>query len=187
MFIKLTPRLQTALEMLRGLRAPVDIGCDHGYLTAALLADGCERAAACDISAPSLEKARCLMERRGDASRVTFCLGSGFSCLPSGPWDGAALLGMGGELIARLLEEGETLVHSMDRVVLQPMGGEKELRAWLYVWGWHIHKDVLVREDRRYYQVICASWPGNRIRGRKSFHRSVSCWDIRLLQTATPC
>ena len=104
MFIKLTPRLQTALEMLRGLRAPVDIGCDHGYLTAALLADGCERAAACDISAPSLEKARCLMERRGDASRVTFCLGSGFFCLPSGPWDGAALLGMGGELIARLLE-----------------------------------------------------------------------------------
>ena len=46
-------------------------------LTAALLADGCERAAACDISAPSLEKARCLMERRGDASRVTFCLGCG--------------------------------------------------------------------------------------------------------------
>lgn len=157
----LSLRLKKALEMMEGLECPADIGCDHGYLAAALLEQkGCRRVAACDISQPSLEKAKQLGQRRGLLDRMEFFLGSGLQVLTPGEWDGAAILGMGGELIASILEEGALAAKQMRRLVLQPMGGEKELRAYLYTHCYHVQEDVIIREGRRYYQLLCVS-PGD--------------------------
>lgn len=164
----LSVRLEKALDMLEGLRCPADIGCDHGYLAAALLErKGCERVAACDISLPSLEKAKRLAQRRGLSDRMTFYAGSGLQVLTPGAWDGAAILGMGGELIASILEEGAFIAEKMQKLVLQPMGGEEELRRYLYEKGFHVQEDVILREGRRYYQMLCVmpagkrdAWPG---------------------------
>lgn len=64
MYVHLRPRLSRALDMLRGSQTVADIGSDHGRLAVALLQQGAaERVIACDISAPSLEKARALCSR----------------------------------------------------------------------------------------------------------------------------
>lgn len=154
----LSLRLETALKMLDGLHRPADIGCDHGYLSAALLErKGCEKVAACDISQPSLEKARRLGEKRGLLECMEFYHGSGLKVLTPGDWDGAAILGMGGELIASILEEGAEVAQRMERLVLQPMGGEEELRRYLFEHCYHVREDVIVREGWRYYQMLCVS------------------------------
>lgn len=154
----LSHRLKIALEMLSGLKGVADIGCDHGYLAAALLEQkNCEKVAACDISLPSLNKAKILGEQRGLLDRMEFFHGSGLTMLTPGDWDGAAILGMGGELIASILEEGAPVARSMERLVLQPMGGEKELRQYLYAHCYHVQEDVIVQEGWRYYQLLSVS------------------------------
>lgn len=154
----LSPRLKKALEMLGGLKRVADIGCDHGYLAATLLEQNdCQKVAACDISLPSLHKAQILGEQRGLLDRMEFFLGSGLQVLTPGDWDGAAILGMGGELIASILEEGAAVAREMDHLVLQPMGGEKELRQYLYAHCYHVQEDVIVQEGWRYYQLVSVS------------------------------
>lgn len=154
----LSLRLKKALEMLSGLKGVADVGCDHGYLAAALLEQkGCEKVAACDISLPSLNKAKILGEQRGLLDRMELFHGSGLTMLCPGDWDGAAILGMGGELIASILEEGASVARSMERLVLQPMGGEKELRQYLYAHCYHVQEDVIVQEGWRYYQLLSVS------------------------------
>ena len=69
-FVHITPRLHAALEMLTGSDTVADIGCDHGRLTAALLQKQiCKMVIASDISEPSLEKARRLIEVIGFKDR----------------------------------------------------------------------------------------------------------------------
>lgn len=157
--VSLTPRLQRALEWLKSYEHPCDIGCDHGKLSAALLQQGCERVIACDISEPSLQKARELGEWLSLKGLITR-LGSGFAPIEQGECDCAALMGMGGELIAALLEEGADIAKSLRALVLQPMGGEEELRRFLYEQGYSIKEDVLIKEGRRYYQLLHVQYRG---------------------------
>ena len=103
--VNITPRLRAALEMLVGFDTVADIGCDHGRLTAALLQKQiCRRVIASDVSGPSLDKARSLIEHIGLSDRVSFREGDGCSVLLPGECDAIALLGMGGTLMVRILE-----------------------------------------------------------------------------------
>lgn len=67
----LTKRLQTALDLLPACHIAADIGCDHGIAAEALLCQHkCQRVLACDISAPSLAKARARLTRAGLAGHA---------------------------------------------------------------------------------------------------------------------
>ena len=154
--IRLDDRLRCAFEMLRGAQAVADIGSDHGKLTAALLLDGgCNRIVAGDISPDCLDKTRRVIEQYALQDRAEVRLGSGLAILAPGECDAAAVLGMGGELIAELLRASPDVAEGLERLVLQPMSGIEELRAWLYENGYHVRTDRLVAVGSRWYQVIC--------------------------------
>ena len=154
--IRLDERLRCAFDLLQGTNAVADIGCDHGKLTAALLLDGaCSRVVAGDISPDCLEKTRRIIDRYGLRERAEVRLGSGLSILSPGECDAAAILGMGGELIAELLQASADVAEHMDRLVLQPMSGIEELRLWLYENSYHVKADRLVAVGKRWYQLIC--------------------------------
>ena len=156
--IRLDHRLRCAFDMLQGAKAVADIGCDHGKLTAALLLEGgCQRVVAGDISPDCLDKTRKLIERYGLLERAQVRLGSGLSILFPGECDAAAILGMGGELMVEILRSSPEVAEAMDKLVLQPMSGVEELRAWLFENRWHVLSDKLVPVDRRWYQVLCVN------------------------------
>ena len=97
MYVHLRPRLNRALDMLRGSQTVADIGSDHGRLAVALLQQGAaERVIACDISAPSLEKARALCGRCGLGGRMDFRVADGLGGLHPGEADALVMAGMGG-------------------------------------------------------------------------------------------
>ena len=155
-------RLTSALEMLAsGLRGPVraaaDIGCDHGKLSLALLEnDLAQQVIASDISPASLEKAMALASQEGLSDRLICRTSDGFSAYSEGEVQCAVICGMGGELIASILEKGSRIAHSLECIVMQPMRGEAELREYLYTHSYRITDDRVVLDGGRYYQLIAA-------------------------------
>ena len=79
----------------------VDVGCDHGFLTAKLLeiVPGLTMLAS-DVSAPSLEKARRLLGARGLSERANITVADGLSAVDR-PVDAVMILGMGAGKLCR--------------------------------------------------------------------------------------
>lgn len=155
--IRLRPRLQAAADMISGSRLSADIGCDHGRLSVALLQQGrADRVTASDISAPSLQKATELAALCGLGSRLTTVLSDGMAHLGPDEADAIAICGMGGELIARILEANLSAARNARRIVMQPMRGIEELRQFLRNKGFCIIDERLVLDAGRIYQIITA-------------------------------
>lgn len=161
--LNLRPRLASAaaqLALLPDTACVADIGCDHGRLCCALLQQHAGwRCIASDLSAPSLRKAASLAAFVGVAERAEFRLGDGLLSLCPGEADAVALCGMGGTLIARLLEAAETPLMGASLGVFQPMRGVEDLRRYLFEKGYHILEDRVVRDAGRLYQVFSAAPP----------------------------
>jgi len=159
-------RLSCAMELLFGARVVADVGCDHGRLACALAQRGAARCIAIDISPASIEKTRRLAAHIGVSDRVDARLGDGLTPITPGEADAAAILGVGGSLMARMLEAAEEPLAGARRCVLQPMRGVAEIRRWLFFRGYVVLDDRVVYEGGRYYQVFSAAPPGERERAQ---------------------
>lgn len=158
MRVHLRPRLEAVAAMVQGSDTLADVGCDHGRLTVSLLQRNMiQRALALDISAPSLDKARALAERCGLGSKIELRLSNGLLGLNAGEADAVVLSGMGGLLIARLLDQGAKAARAAERIVMQPMGGSSDLRRYLCNNRFRILDEELVYDGGRFYQVIKAA------------------------------
>ncbi len=176
-FVHVTPRLAAALEMLQGCDTVADVGCDHGRLTAALLQSGaCSHVIASDISAPSLDKARKLVEYIGQSKQASFRIGDGLQVLQPHECDAIAILGMGGTLMARILDACRLPLMGSGSVVLQPMRAQDDIRQYLYEKRYHITDDRIVFDHGRYYQILKAVPQDCKDRIPSAF--PVGFWDI---------
>ncbi|OQB24693.1 MAG: tRNA (adenine(22)-N(1))-methyltransferase [Firmicutes bacterium ADurb.Bin182] len=156
--IALRPRLEAAASMLAGADCIADIGCDHGRLGIALLQRGlCKRVIASDVSGDSLQKAMQLSQKCGMDGRLLFRLGEGLKVLKPGEADAIAIAGMGGSLITDILIRDELVARAANRIVMQPMRGEEQLRYYLNNNGYRIMDETLIRDAGRFYQLLCAS------------------------------
>ena len=98
-----------------------DIGADHGRLSAALLQSGrAGHVLTADVSAPSLNKAKTLLGGLGLSDRATFAVADGLRALDalSVPAETVFVLGMGGQTLSRILEEGRKRLHGAALVLV---------------------------------------------------------------------
>lgn len=152
-------RLSCAIELLSGARVVADVGCDHGRLSCALIQQGAaERCIAIDISEPSLKKAVRLARQIGAEDRVETRLGDGLTPLQPGEVDALAILGMGGTLMAQILDVSPPLMGA-SKCVLQPMRTAEDIRRWLYERHYPVLQDRVVFDTGRYYQVFSIGKP----------------------------
>ena len=70
------------------------------------------------------------------------------------------MAGMGGILIAKLLERTEWVKNKNIRLILQPMSHAEEVRLFLCNNGFDIIEERTCRDDGRIYSVICAEYSG---------------------------
>lgn len=153
--LTLSPRLATVASHVLDGEPFADIGTDHGYLPAYLVASGrVPRAIAGDLVPGPLEAARSTLAETDLAPKVELRLGSGLTILKPGEVACAAICGMGGPLIAEILATGP--LEGIRRLVLQPMGGEERLRQWLMGHGWRLLTEELVADAGRLYVVLVA-------------------------------
>ncbi len=153
-------RLACAMEILRGADTVADIGCDHGRLSCALVQQNfAKRCIAVDISEPSLKKAEHLAARIGVSDCVETRLGDGLQPIQPGEADAIAILGVGGTLMARMLEAVGTPLNGANLCVLQPMRAVDDIRKWLFERNYPVLSDCIAFEGGRYYQVFSIAPP----------------------------
>ena len=158
--LHLGARLGCALNMIGYARVAADIGCDHGRFACALAQRGtAERVIAGDISEAPLQRARALVARTGLESRVELRLGNGLTVLTPGEADAICLLGVGGTLMVRLLEDAAAPFQGAARALFQPMRAAEDIRRWAFEHGCHILDDRIVTERGRFYQLFMAAPP----------------------------
>ena len=104
--IDLSLRLKAVADLVRRDSYLADIGCDHGFLPVYLLQCGkIKGAVASDINKGPLERCRALVEQYDLSAQIQCVLSDGLSKIRFSELQDIAVCGMGGELIASILEQ----------------------------------------------------------------------------------
>ena len=159
--MKLTDRLLKIASLVTKGKKVADIGTDHGYIPVYLLNKGhVDFAILADVNKGPLENARSEVRHNNLTDKVDLRLGSGIEVLNENEVDEVIIAGMGGILISELLEAKKSVAHNLDKLILQPMQAQDELRKYLLNNGYEILDEVLVKEDFRIYEIIVAKYTG---------------------------
>lgn len=158
--IKLSTRLQAVADLVPFTARAADIGSDHALLPAYLVQSGKSPSAiAGEVNDGPLQAAKLRIEAEGLGSRISARKGDGLAVLMPGEADCVTISGMGGALIASILEEGRAAgkLDEIRTLVLQPNVGEDIVRRWLLGNGWYLHTERLLEEDGKRYEILAAS------------------------------
>ncbi len=155
--MELTPRLALAASFCLPCRAVIDVGCDHAYLCLHLVEQGARQAWASDIRPGPLTAAREHIAACGMDDKVRAVLCPGLEAFGPADADTISICGMGGEMIASILEAAPWTAEGHHKLVLQPMTNGHRLRAWLAGHGYAIEREALAREGDRIYVVLQAA------------------------------
>ena len=156
---ELRPRLKAAAALVRGGSAVADIGTDHAYLPAWLLLHGvAPRVIACDIGEKPLANAAETVKIYHLAKKIDLRVSDGLANVRPGEYGAVTICGMGGTLIAEILEKATLPVDV--QLVLQPMTHVEDVRAWLCRNGFAIDREICVKDAGRVYCCISADRTG---------------------------
>ncbi len=150
-------RLECIRSMVSKCRAAADIGTDHGYVTEMLLRDNiCDMVIATDLNEGPLNRAIEHLTGANLNTKCSFRLGSGLTVLKEGEADAIIIAGMGGELIADIIEKSKNVALSASQLILQPMTTGDKLRQYLSENNFKIIDENIIKELHHYYFIIKA-------------------------------
>lgn len=156
-------RLECIKSMVAKCHIAADIGTDHGYVAEMLLKDNiCERVIATDLNKGPLNRAIEHLTNVNLHNKCDFRLGSGLTVLKENEADAIIIAGMGGELIADIIETSRNIALEAAQLILQPMTTGDKLRKYLHENGFKIFDENIVKEQHHYYFIIKAI-PGNEV------------------------
>lgn len=156
----LSERLRAALPYIDQGDVVADIGTDHAYLPIYLVLSGISPIAyACDINEGPCLRARENAEKYGVSDKILISKRNGICGLESERIDKFTIFGMGGELIASILDEVPSLPIGT-KFILNPMTKAASLRSYLSSHGFSILADSYARADGKIYQIIFAEKTG---------------------------
>lgn len=159
--INLGERLSAAASLIRRGAFVSDVGTDHAYLPIYLCLEGLARGGVVsDINDGPIQRAKENIIKYELTDKLTAIRTDGLSGIDKyGPED-ILILGMGGELIARILEDAPWTKNKDIHLCLQPMTHPELLRSFLLENGYSIIDERLTKEDGRIYQIILATYTG---------------------------
>ncbi len=157
----LNPRLLCAAGFVRQGATFADVGTDHAYLPLFLLGEGrIVRAVCTDINKGPLESARRNAEACGMTERCEFILTDGAAALSDMNITDYAICGMGGELIADIIERAPHLAAKDVSLILQPMSRQSALRKYLAAKGFDITAEGYSKDAGKYYVCMLVRYSG---------------------------
>ncbi len=157
----LTPRLSLAAEFVRRGAVFADVGTDHAYLPIFLLEEGkISRAICSDINEGPLQSAKKNAREHGLSEKIEFLLTDGAAALEGRGASDIAVCGMGGELIAEIIERAPYLKDGSLRLILQPMSKQAHLRFYLASRGFKIKMEKYTVEGKHNYVTMLVEYVG---------------------------
>ncbi|MFD1203888.1 tRNA (adenine(22)-N(1))-methyltransferase [Sporosarcina contaminans] len=154
--VKLSDRLAAVASFVEEGAVLADIGSDHAYLPCYLVhAHKIERAIAGEVVKGPFESAVKNVKREGLDDHITVRLANGLSAIKEHDQvDTVTIAGMGGPLIATILQEGKDKLFSVKRIITQPNIHASSIRQWAMENGWKIVNEQILKEDGKIYEII---------------------------------
>ncbi len=157
---QLSLRLSTAASYVEQGDRLADIGSDHAYLPCALASNGkVAFAIAGEVIKGPFQAAQNQVKRLGLTKQISVRLGDGLEVLsPGDEVTAITICGMGGSLIASILDDGFKKGHltGNERLILQPNVGEITLRKWLVDHNYTITAEDIIEENDKIYELMVA-------------------------------
>lgn len=140
-----------------------DIGTDHAYLPLWLCLNGtCPSAVAADINPEPLARGQAAIKAFNAEKLVSAQLSDGLENIAENEADDFVLAGMGGELIANILDNCSYAKNSDKHFILQPMTKSEALIKYLFDNGFEILKQDCCIAGGKCYTVLLAHYCGKK-------------------------
>ena len=134
----------------------LDVGSDHAYLPIELVERGqIKSAIAGEVVEGPYQSAVKKVEAHGLKEKIQVRLANGLAAFEEADQVSViTIAGMGGRLIATILEEGLDKLASVQRLILQPNNREDDLRIWLQENGFQIVAESILEEAGKFYEIL---------------------------------
>jgi tRNA (adenine22-N1)-methyltransferase len=155
--MNLSERLKVIANSIPECSCLADIGTDHGYIPIyTVLNNISKNAIAGDIKKGPVEVAKKNIINYKLENKIETRIGAGLSILKKNEADVILIAGMGGNLIADIIEEHHDIASATDCLILQPVQYPEALRKYLSKANFVIFDEELANEGNKYYHIIKA-------------------------------
>ena len=136
----------------------LDVGSDHAYLPIYLIQQGkISSAIAGEVVEGPYQSAVTNVADNQMSDKISVRLANGLAAFEvEDQIDVIVIAGMGGGLIADILDNGSAKLASVKRLILQPNNREDELRRWLCGQRFSNYKEAIVEENGKFYEIMIA-------------------------------
>lgn len=167
--VTVSKRMEEVISLVSRGKRVADVGTDHGYVSIALVERGIAPSViAMDIRKGPLSRAKENIEKYGLAKEIDTRLSDGLEQVKTGEIDTFLIAGMGGDLIANILQNGIHIVESVNEFIVQPQSEIYKVRKKIHQLGFQIQMEKMLVEDEKYYTIIKA------VRGQEVYENE---WD----------
>ena len=134
----------------------LDVGSDHAYLPIELVErDQIKSAIAGEVVEGPYQSAVKNVENHGLKEKIQVRLANGLAAFEKADQVSViTIAGMGGRLIATILQEGLEKLANVERLILQPNNREDDLRIWLQDHGFQIVAESILEEAGKFYEIL---------------------------------
>ncbi len=153
---QLSERLRRVAAYVPNKAVLADIGSDHAYLPCYLALKGdIYKGIAGEVVKGPYESAQRQVRQEGLEDVIEVRLANGLSAIDLA--DGVTavtIAGMGGPLIASIIEEGKEKLAGVERLILQPNVHAKAIREWAAANSWIIIEEEILKENDKIYEIL---------------------------------
>lgn len=153
----MSSRLQSLVDFVDEEKVVADIGADHGIVALKVYEEKKpKKVIATDVSKASLQKLKDKIKDTNIDIELRVC--DGIKELDDLMPEQIIIAGMGGHLIAQIIEEGLAVAQQADKLILGAHNSLAYLRRFLIDNNFDIIKEKIVYEEKIYYDLIVARY-----------------------------